>query len=158
MEDRLQTCCFTGHRQLDALTANALQAKLADEIERMYCLQGLRNFITGGAMGFDTLAALSVLEARRRHRDIVLRLALPCENQAGRWPAADRRIYESIKSQADDVVYVSKEYSAECMHLRNRFMVDNSSVCVAYLVHAGGGTAYTVKYAKRQGLTLIRLN
>ena len=63
------------------------------------------------------------------------------------------RIYESIKEQADKVVYTSEEYTRGCMHKRNRHLVDNSSVCIAYLTESKGGTAYTVDYAKKHGLT-----
>ncbi len=39
----------------------------------------------------------------------------------------------------------------------NRYLVDNSGVCVCYLTRDAGGTAYTVNYAKRQGLEIINL-
>lgn len=40
---------------------------------------------------------------------------------------------------------------------KNRHLVDNSSVCVAYLTRSGGGTAYTVEYAKKHGLKVINI-
>ena len=43
------------------------------------------------------------------------------------------------------------------MAKRNRHLVDNSSVCVAYLTRSGGGTAYTVEYAKKHGLKIINI-
>lgn len=45
----------------------------------------------------------------------------------------------------------------ECgyMHKRNRYLVDNSSVCVCYLTEDTGGTAYTVNYAIKSGLKVI---
>ena len=36
-------------------------------------------------------------------------------------------------------------------------MVDNSSVCVCYLNRESGGTAYTVDYARKNGLEIINL-
>ncbi len=61
------------------------------------------------------------------------------------------------KAQADKVVYTSQEYTRGCMFKRNRYLVDNSGVCVCYLARDAGGTAYTVNYAKRQGLEIINL-
>ena len=40
---------------------------------------------------------------------------------------------------------------------KNRHLVDNSSVCVAYLTQSGGGTAYTVEYANKHGLKIINI-
>lgn len=41
------------------------------------------------------------------------------------------------------------------MHKRNRHLVNDSSVCVCYQTRLGGGTAYTVGYAKEKGLAII---
>ena len=67
------------------------------------------------------------------------------------------RCYEEIKSQADKVVYTSHDYFQGCMFKRNRHLVNGSSVCIAYLTQEKGGTAYTVNYAKEQGLAVINL-
>ena len=64
---------------------------------------------------------------------------------------------EKQKAAADKVIYVSETYYNGCMLVRNRRLVDNSSVCVAYLTHAGGGTAYTVRYAEKSGVPVISI-
>ena len=111
---------------------------------------GYRCFITGGAIGFDTLSAQTVLNAKQEHRrkKIKLILAIPCPEQADGWEQADIDVYEHIKILADSVVYVSTHNKKGCMHKRNRYMVDNSSLCIAYMTRQSGGTAYTVKYAQ----------
>jgi hypothetical protein len=43
------------------------------------------------------------------------------------------------------------------MHKRNRHLVDNSSACIAYLTESKGGTAYTVDYAEKHGLTVFNI-
>lgn len=43
------------------------------------------------------------------------------------------------------------------MFRRNRYLVDNSSICIAYLTKNKGGTAYTVDYAKKLGVTVINI-
>ena len=43
------------------------------------------------------------------------------------------------------------------MQKRDRYLVDDSSVCLAYLTRATGGTAYTVNYARRRGLRIVNI-
>ena len=119
--------------------------------------EGYVCFGAGGALGFDTLAAQCVLSLKNQHPHIKLILILPCITQTKGWSENDIAIYEEIKSQADKVVYTSREYSRGCMFKRNRHLVDCSSVCVAYLTQEKGGTAYTVNYAKEHGLTFYNI-
>lgn len=65
--------------------------------------------------------------------------------------------YEHIKTQADKVVYTAQQYTPDCMHKRNRHLVDNSGICVCYLTSVSGGTHYTVSYAEKQGLEVINI-
>ena len=81
-----------------------------------------------------------------------LRLAFPYPNQAKSWSEVDIAEYERIKSVADSVVYVSDHYFRGCMQKRNRYLVDQSNLCVCYLTKQSGGTAYTVKYACEKGI------
>lgn len=149
-----QTVCFTEHRKIppermDAL-ARRLKTILVDLIEN-----GYRYFGAGGALGFDTLAAQTVLDLKTSYPHIKLILVLPCLSQADSWSSHDQEIYEHIKAAADKVVYTSREYSKGCMHKRNRHLVDNSSACICYLTERTGGTAYTVEYAKRKKLLVF---
>ena len=155
-EKRKMTCCFTGHRKLDTTEWVYLSGKLEETIQGLI-EEGVRYFGAGGALGFDTLAAQTVLHMRRDNPAIKLILVLPCEGQADRWPEGERQVYEAIKGQADKVRYTSREYTKDCMLRRNRHLVDNSGVCVCYLKQKQGGTAYTVDYALRQGLRVINL-
>lgn len=118
---------------------------------------GGQYFMAGGAIGFDTLAAQTVLTLRRQFPHIKLILVLPCLSQTRGWREKDIKAYEEVKAQADQVIYTSQEYTKGCMFKRNRHMVNNSSVCICYLTKDSGGTAYTVSYAKRQGLDVINL-
>lgn len=153
---RAQTACFTGHRtippqQLEDL-AQRLRGAVEDAIRR-----GYRYFGAGGALGFDTLAAQTVLELKKDHPHIRLILVLPCGSQAQWWTREQQQTYEAIKAQADKVVYTSQDYHRGCMHLRNRHLVDHSSLCIGYLTRPTGGTAYTVDYATAQGLEVVNL-
>lgn len=118
---------------------------------------GYRFFGSGGALGFDMLAAQVVLELKEEYPEIRLILVLPCLSQAKYWKIEDMRKYEQIKKDADKIVYVSKEYNRDCMFKRNRHLIDNSSLCICYLKKETGGTAYTVEYAKKKGVSVINL-
>ena len=118
---------------------------------------GIRYFGAGGARGFDTLAAQTILKLQREYPHIKLILVLPCLSQTRGWRDEDIKVYETIKAAANKITYISEEYTQGCMHKRNRHLVDHSSVCVCYLTQSNGGTAYTVNYAKKQGLKVINL-
>ncbi len=149
--------CFTGHRRIKREDLPALVGRLDVLIAR--CADaGYTNFIAGGAVGFDTLAAKRVIEARKIRPEITLELILPCRDQTSRWKdLRDINTYRDLKGEADRVEYLQIFYDAECMMKRNRKMVDSSSVCIAYFNGKSGGTANTVEYAARQGLKIINL-
>jgi len=151
-----QTCCFTGHRTIDAKAFSHIQKCLENEIENLI-QQGICCFCAGGALGFDTMAALAVLKLRPKFSHIRLLLILPYRSQARGWSKKDRRTYNHILGKADEAVYTSEYYYAGCMHKRNRYLVDNSEVCLCYLTAEKGGTAYTVGYAREKGLRIINL-
>ena len=151
-----QTCCFTGHRRIPVEERAALEQRLEEEIINLI-RQGVRYFGAGGALGFDTMAALAVLRLRPEYPWVRFILVLPCIEQTDGWTEANKKIYNQILCQTDKVVYIMKHYSLGCMQSRNRHLVDSSGICVCYLTRPEGGTAYTVKYAEQNGLRIINL-
>ncbi len=148
MEER--ACCFTGHRVIRARDRERL-SRFLDAVLDELLRRGINTFLVGGALGFDTLAALAVLERKKEHPRLRLVLAIPCQEQTRGWRASDVAVYNQICSQADEVRILASSYYSGCMHARNRYMVDRSEICVAYRVRESGGTDYTVRYAKEQG-------
>lgn len=151
-----RTCCFTGHRTIPEWQRDSISVALRVAI-RSLIQNGYQYFGTGGALGFDTMAAQMVLSLKTEFPSIKLILVLPCKNQTDKWEEKNRAIYEKIKSQADKVVYITDHYTPDCMMRRNRHLVDHSSVCVSYLTQKRGGTAYTVDYAHHKGVRVINL-
>lgn len=147
-------CCFTGHRLVPAEVEPYLRRALEDTI-RQLAAEGKISFLCGGARGFDTLAALTVLEIKKELPHLRLELILPCADQTKGWSEREIALFQRIRESADRVEVLREEYVAGCMHERNRAMVDRSSVCVAYLTRATGGTRYTVDYARKKGLRLL---
>ena len=152
-----KTVCFTGHRSIEQIDKKRLKRALDLEIQRQISL-GASRFRAGGAVGVDTLAALAVLDARRKNPEIRLDLILPCRNQTLKWSFSDAAVYERILKRADSVTYVSDSYFDGVMQLRNRALVDGADTCVAYLrTSRGSGSAYTAAYAIRSGLEFVNL-
>lgn len=154
-----QCCCFTGHRLLSASDKAVLRELLHKEIKRL-ADRGVTTFLSGGALGFDTLAAQEVLRLRAgRPGKIALVLVLPCLGQESRWSERDAAVYRGLVRNADEVIYTGDVYEPGCMFVRNRYLVDHSSVCLCCLRENAtrGGTAYTVRYAEKQGLPVVNL-
>lgn len=151
--DKETSCCFTGHRVIPSSEILKVDEN-TETICKALIKKGFKTFIAGGAKGFDTIAAQCVLRLRTEY-DIKLVIAVPCRKQSKGWGKADKEIYDKILHFADEVIVLSEDYTPDCMHKRNRFMVDNSAVCVAYLKKMSGGTAYTVNYAADEDREII---
>lgn len=162
--DRSRALCFTGHRP-EALPERGNEQKpgmraltdALDEVVLRALDEGFTLFLTGGAQGFDTLAAEAVL----RHTaggDARLFLALPGSDQAVGWSAEETARYNAVLAAAGDGVwYAAEQCSPDSMRRRNRFLVDHAGKCVAYLCRMRGGTLYTVNYALENGVPVENL-
>ena len=148
-------CCFTGHRSIDYSDLLRLDGLLARTITKL-AMSGVKIYRAGGAIGFDTLAALKVIELRES-LGLELELILPCRNQSEKWCPRDRKYYDYILSRADRHRYISDVYTRDCMLERDRRLVDGSDFCVAFCKKSTGGTAYTLCYAIKSGLEIINL-
>ena len=118
---------------------------------------GYRFFGAGGATGFDKVAALSVLKLWGMYPHIRLILVLSHRAQAKRRSKKDIAAYEDIKGRADKVVYISDEFTRDCVYRRNRHFINGSSMCICYLSREDSGTEKTVRVARREGLQIINI-
>ncbi len=156
MNKRAQTVCFTGHRQIKEDTAT-VEARVTAVAERLI-QQGYLCFCAGGARGFDALAARAILRLQEKYPLVRLVLVLPFWNQYQHetgWTEEDIAEYHYLKAAATEVIHLQRSYSRGCYYKRNRYLVNASSVCVAYQRSSRGGTAYTVRYAAEKGLQII---
>ena len=156
MRMKEKTCCFTGHRKIN-LPLEIVKQRLENIITQLIN-DGVIYYGTGGALGFDTVAALTIIRMRKKYPNIKLILVLPCKDQTKGWNNPEVEMYNYILSQADKVVYTSENYYAGCMHKRNRHLVDNSAYCICFKNKASGGTAYTVDYAVKNGLNVYNIS
>ncbi len=146
--------CFTGHRIIPKKDLAPLLTAIRETVRGLLA-GGAEEFLTGGALGFDTLVAEEVLRQKRDFPHAKLVLVLPCRDQAARWTPGQRETYTAILEKADRVECLFEKYVPGCMHIRNRYLVDHADVCVAYLQNEKSGTAYTVHYAREKGIRIL---
>ncbi len=163
----LDNCCaFTGHRphkfpwrynKADGRCI-ALKSAMTEQITKMV-EDGVTDFYSGGADGVDCWASLIVLELRQKNPALKLHLILPHEGQADKWSDSAQERYLSILKQADSAEYVSHEYYDGCMLDRNHRLVESAGMLLAvYNGERRGGTAATIRYARKLGRKIIILN
>ena len=162
---REKTCFFTGNRPYKLPwganeTDNRcveIKDKLKVTIQSLYD-DGIRLFVCGMAQGGDTYFAEAVLELKSKRFDVTLECALPCPGQADKWNERDKERHRGLLEKADFITYVSDSFSKYCFFVRNRYMLDKSSVCIALDYGISGGTTSTVAQAKRKNAKIILLN
>ena len=154
---RFETCCFSGHRVIPEDVREPLRKALERQIRFLieceyYC------FCSGGAMGFDLMAAQIVLELKKENPRLELRMILPFREQAERWNQKEREKYYTVLEQADKREYVCGEkYSPGCYRRRNQRLVDESDFCLYYMTRKKSGTGMTVAYANQKGIKIRNL-
>ncbi|MBR3691670.1 MAG: DUF1273 family protein [Clostridia bacterium] len=151
-----RSCCFTGHRIIARDVREPLRNSLREVIGVLY-EEGFRRFYAGGALGFDTLAAETVLEMREKLPELSLIIVRPCADQHLRWRKADREVYLAQLDAADEVVLLSPAYWRGCMQVRNRYLVDHAELCVAFGRREDSGTMQTVTLALTAGIPVVNL-
>ncbi len=145
----MNSCCFTGHRNIDASVREQIIPVLIDKIEQLIN-EGVAVFINGGALGFDTLSALTVLGLKNKYPKIQLHIYVPHKGQQNKWSEDNKKVYKYILSRADCVKVLAPFHYDTCMHDRNRRMVDDADCVIAYVKKTSGGSYYTACYAESQ--------
>lgn len=164
--ERKMTCAFTGHRPsnfrygYDEQHPNCVKLKLIMAAQIAALIDnGVTTFLSGMALGADTWGAEIVLALKRQRPDIRLIAVLPCETQANKWSVEQRERYFNILAECDDVTYISRHYTNDCMFRRNRWLVDHASFVLAvFNGEPKGGTAYTVNYAYQEKRAVILIH
>lgn len=152
MDKRERTCCFTGHRNIRTEDVPVVIQR-TEALIRQLVAQGVVFFAVGGALGYDTLAA--ELLFRLRDTDlpqIKVILVSPFEGFTAAWSDDKRAGYTRRLPQYDKVVQAAAAGSRDAYLLRDRILVDNSAHCICYCTRNSGGTAYTVRYARKKGI------
>ena len=138
---RAATAAFTGHRFVDASQREHVKKRLSNAVLDAYG-QGIRNFISGFAIGFDMMAAEAIVSLKRSYPDIILIAAIPFKGQASRFSFYDRKRYDRLLEVADEVIVLS----------------NNSSKLIGYYDgREKGGTFYTIRKAMAQNIPIVNV-
>ena len=143
-----------------------LRTQLLIVLERLILEEGKSRFVSGGALGFDTMFFWAVNHLKTKYPHIENVLAVPFMNQYIRWKPQQRYWYHQMVKKADSFVDVARledydtrehtkgknpipldDFSHAKMDKRNQYMVDQSGIMVAYFDGSKGGTGNCVKYA-----------
>ncbi len=137
-------------------TIDKIKESLQQSIEELY-RRGYTTFVTGGADGFDLMAAEAVAELKANHDDIKLVVIIPFEGQERGYSESDKELYNNILEQADHLHIASEVYHKRTYLIRNDLMLKLSSVLICYFDGVRGGTMYTVNRAKGLNFEIINL-
>lgn len=154
---RAATAAFTGHRFVDVAQREHVKKRLSNAVFDAYG-HGIRNFISGFAIGFDMMAAEAIVSLKRSYPDITLIAAIPFKGQASRFSFYDRKRYDRLLEVADEVIVLSESYYPRCFLDRDEFMVNNSSKLIGYYDgREKGGTFYTIRKAMAQNIPIVNV-
>lgn len=114
------------------------------------------DFISGMALGADTLFAEAVLQVRDEPLEplpVRLIAAVPFKGQESRWTHTSKTHYFELLGKSDEVVYVCEPgYAPWKMQRRNEYMVNRASHTLAiWNGMRKGGTWNCLQYAIKQG-------
>lgn len=141
----------TGHRTL-VHDVSIIAAKFLESVENLKAT----HVITGMAVGYDQLVAEVCLEF-----NIPFIAAVPFAGQEKRWPKHVQERYSELLAKAHIVQIVSEgAYAGWKMHVRNEWIVNNSTAILAYFdgrYVEGSGTAACCKYTIKKQKPLINL-
>lgn len=175
----MSTIAFSGHRP-DKLTGynmninyyNKLKAILIDILQNEIVNGGVNKFITGGALGFDSISFdcvnfLKIIYGER----IESILAIPFENQYIKWFPKDIENYKNMLNLCDTSILIDTldgykikglkpgKYHPDKMQKRNEWMVDNCDLLIAcWNGYKDGGTWNCIKYARDTKKNILVIN
>lgn len=131
------TVTFCGHS--DAPYTDSFRNHIKETIETLID-RGAREFLLGGYGAFDNMVAGVVRELKKKYPNITAVLVLPYLNRTAGFAGYDTTVYPPLET-------VPKRFA---ISHRNRWMVENSDIVVAYVNYGWGGAATTLRYAAAQ--------
>ncbi|MEA5619934.1 SLOG family protein [Cronbergia sp. UHCC 0137] len=147
--DSDKIACFTGHRKISNNIIGGIKQGIDKALE-----MGVNHFFVGMAKGTDQLAATILIQ-----RNLPWTAVIPCGDQSKLWSEKEKIISDRLLRYADNQVILRPKYTVDCMHVRNRYMIDHSDVCIAiYDGKLTGGTANTYRLALKKKLPIIQIN
>lgn len=176
---REKTICVTGHRtklitpymndseNLDA-TYSAVKAMLSRYID-LIIKAGYENLLSGLAEGIDLWSAEHIINSQKKGTNCSLIGVMPFLKHADSFGEDNKKKLVEIEESASLLITTNDNISVkygkigenrdpDLYRTRNNFMVDNSSLVLAFLDDGvfRSGTAQTVHYAEQNGVPVIK--
>ena len=117
-----KSCLFAGCRKIQENKKIKLKAELYLLLTELIN-DGYIGFYTKGALGFDTIAALTVIRLKKSHPNIKLIFVYTCKGQTKGWNLRDIFIYEYIKLHCNKYVYKREKYASSDIPVDNNIYI-----------------------------------
>lgn len=91
LSEKSKSLAFTGHRTVHVERQDEIRTRLVEAVS-LACKSGITCFYSGMAMGFDLMAAETVLLLKGKYPDIRLIAVVPFRRQSCRWPSMEKSI------------------------------------------------------------------
>ena len=145
-----KACCGFGHRNIFENINEKLDNVIDTAIQK-----GCDVFYTGAMGEFDRLFSSAVRRVKKDHPNIKLICVKPyCTNDIN----TDRDYYAAMY----DAVIIPDELAGihykAAIKARNRWMIGNSDVVIAYTIRDHGGAYEALQYAHKKNKNIIQIN
>lgn len=147
------TVTFAGHREV---YQSEVRTRLAEELEKVATKYDSILFYVGGIGDFDGMCASEVRALKRRHpkQDIKLVLVEPYMKQSINEEG------EYLHMMYDEILIpmeLAGIHYKKAITERNRWMIRESDLLVAYVYREFGGAYATLKFARKLGKECLNL-
>ncbi|MEG1886552.1 MAG: DUF1273 domain-containing protein [Oscillospiraceae bacterium] len=146
-------CTFTGHREV---YLSGINAKITDSINDFLKKDTSFIFYTGGMGEFDVMCSAAVSTAKKEHRELEIKLVLVMPYMSNRLNTGK----DYYKSYYDDIIIPEElqgEHYKSIITRRNRWMIDQADLVLAYVRRDFGGAFSALKYANKLKKEVINL-
>lgn len=156
--DNSVTVGVTGHRPkslgLKTFKTNEAPWPVAYDLATQFIYEhGATRLVSGGALGFDMIAAKAAIDA-----GLELELALPFVGYNA-WAPKDKSRLVWLRNRAVDWYYVCDPgYATWKYQRRNEALVDRSDILLAFWNGSKSGTGNCIGYAEKQGVSVERID
>lgn len=154
-ELRKHRCCFTGHRPEKLKIPEDRLVLLLEEEIRKAIAGGFTTYITGMAKGTDLIAGEIILRFREQDDRLKLICALPHPSFGLHWGGGWTERFQRVLAAADLSRTICPSFSYVSYQVRNKWLVDHSSLVIGVFNGERGGTKNTLDYAKRTGVPCV---
>ena len=154
---REETCCFIGHRKIEA--TDEIFDKVKKTVEELIVTERVRTFLFGSKSEFNSLCYDVVTELKEKYPHIV-RVYVRAE-----YPYINKDYKEYLLEFYEDTYYPETAVDAgKSVYIkRNYEMINKSSFCVIYFnnnyapIKRKSGTRLAFEYAKKNGIKTINI-